>query len=274
MPVIFYESMGDFHKSLPPGNYTPQRDYRAAQVKKRDRWSGNQTYAEARDNLFLGDPQALRESEKILEKLEGDGLELAQAQWDNDRTGFIPCVPSFLAGSPDSMRRLTEFQSETTPIKIFNDVCLSAHFSSQELTKRGTAILALARKLQVIRPVELYLYASMYGKDSKDGHGACAIPVIRLDTNPLDLTTASYAMANAGFLRQICFSWGDERGFEGSWAWNGYPGSNRPNLIKALKATETDLVIDGAYATDKLMNNPLEWVNDQVKKYAAVISDQ
>jgi hypothetical protein len=267
MPVVFYDSIGEFHASLPDESKISSRGGRA------ERWNGDQTYTQARDNLFRGDPDTLAASEKLLAKIETDGLELAQAYWDNDRVGYIPCIPSFLAGSPESMRRLQESQTDTAPIKIFNDVCLSRGFSSRELARRGTAILALARKLQAVRPVELWLYASMHGRDAKDGTGSCAIPVIKIDTSPLDLTTASYALANAGFLRQLCFGWGDARGFSGSWAWNGMPGSNHKRIMEVLKAEETDLVIDGAYLSDQLMSDPLQWVNNQIRKYSQVIQD-
>lgn len=265
MPVVFYDSLGEFHASLP-------RDHECDSRRPRD-WNGRQTYDDAKINLFKGDQKALAASEKLLAQIEGDGLELAVPYWDNDRVGFIPCVPSFLAGSPDSMRRLQEFQTDTAPIKIFTDVCLSAGFGAAQLAKRGTAILSLARKLQAIRPVELYLMASMHGRDAGDGYGDCAIPVIKIDTSPLDLTTTSYAMANPAFLRQLCFGWGDARGFNGSWAWNSYPSSYHSKLMKVIKANDKDLVIDGAYLDDQLMNEPLQWVNDQVRKYSKVIDD-
>lgn len=265
MPVIHYDSLGEFHASLPDDHSCDSHHARA--------WNGHQTYADARDNLWKGDAAALKASEKLMDQIENDGLELASSYWDNDRVGFIPCIPSFLAGSPESMRRLQEFQTDTAPIKIFTDVCLSAGFDSTALAKRGTAILSLARKLQAIRPVELYLIASMHGRDSGDGNGKCAIPVIKLDTSPLDLTTASYAMANAGFLRQLCFAWGDARGFNGSWAWDSQPRDYHEKLMKVVGAESHDLVIDGAYLDDELMREPLQWVNNQVRKYSTVISD-
>lgn len=264
MPVTFYDSLGEFHASLPTGA-TPSN-------RQAESWNGNQTYEQARDNLFQGDPKAVERSNKILDQLDADGIELAQSYWDNDRVGFIPCIPSFLAGSPESMRRLQEFQTETAPIKIFASVCLSGGFSAKSLETRGTAILALARKLSAIRAVELWVYADMHGKKI-DETGNCAIPVIKIDTSPLDLTTASYAMANAGFLRQLCFAWGDARGFTGGWAWGTPPDDASKNLRKCLAIGEKDLLIHGAYLTDALMNDPLQWVNDQVRKYSTVIQD-
>lgn len=262
--------MGEFSRDLPKRGYT--RSGGSYYGNDREEWNGEQTYQEAKENIWRGDTDALETSNDLLSRLEGDGIELSIPYWDNDRTGFIPCVPSFLAGSPDSMRRLQEMPSESAPIKIFSDVCLSGGFSADRLAKRGAAILALARKLQAIRPVELYLFASMYGNKS-DKYGACAIPVIKIDTNPLDLTTVSYAMANPGFLRQVCFGWGYQHGFDGSWAWNSNPERNRDKFRKYFELSETDLLIDGAYLSDQLMREPLEWVNDQVRRYASVVEE-
>lgn len=265
MPIVFYDSLGDFCASLP--------EHAREDHDGRDRWAGNQTYKEAKANLWQGDRDALKTSDDFLEKLESDGIELAQAHWEHARTGFIPCIPSYLAGSPESMRRLGEYKTENAPIRIFTDVCLSGGFKPSELATRGAAILALARKLQAIRPVELYLLATMHGKDAKDGYGNCAIPVISINTSPLDLSSVSYAMANAAFLRRLCFVWGDERGFSGSWAWNGNPRDNRARVLKYLNIAEQDLLIDGAYIDDQLMKNPVEWVNDQVRKYADTLEE-
>jgi hypothetical protein len=266
MPVVLYESMSEFSASLPP---TPKKD------KSGDSWSGGNSYSESKKLLWRGDSKAVKKSDALLDKLEGDGIELHTTYWDNDRTGFIPCVPSYLAGSPDSMRRLVEVPSDTSPMKIFASVCLSGGFDASQLETRGTAILALTRKLSLIRPIELFLYADMHGSDSKDGNGHCAIPVVRVETSPLDLTTASYAIANAGFLRQLCFNWGYARGFDGSWAWNSPPQTDNSakNLKKSLNIGDNDLVIHGAYLSDELMREPLKWVNNQVKKYASAIEE-
>lgn len=273
MPIVFYDGIGEFSRSLPEKGY--HRESSPNYYNERDSWSGNQTYSEAKTNLWRGDPEGNAKSQKLLDAIEADGIELAQSYWDNDRTGFIPCIPSFLAGSPDSMRRLQEMQSEATPIKIYVDIALSASFSSEQLVTRGAAILALSRKLQAIRPVEVCLFASLYGKASKkDGTGACAIPVIKIDTNPMDLTTASYAFTNPAFLRQICFGWAKQYGFDGRWAWNEHPGySTREKLRKFFLLSETDMLIDGAYSTDELMRDPVKWVNDQVSRYAATMQD-
>lgn len=263
MSIIFYDSVKDFFDSLPKD---------AKKARRAENWNGSQTYSQARKMLWQGDRNAVERSEKLLDQMEAAGIELKTEYWENDLAGAIPCIPSYLAGSPESMRRLVETNSETSPVKIFASVCLSGGFSASEIENRGVAILALVRKLSLIRPVELHIYADMYGH-ATDANGACAIPVVKLDTAPLDLTTVSYVLANPGFLRQLCFAWGDERGFNGNWAWGTMPIAYDQRLKEVLRGSTQDMVISGMWAENDFKLNPLKWVNQQVAKYTTALHE-
>lgn len=229
-----------------------------------EEWSGNQTYTEARANLWKGFPDAVKRSDKLLAKIEAEGIELRQESWDTDLIGYFPCVPAFVSGDPDCMFTPIDECSQTAPMRVYASVCLSAGFESDDLEKRGVAILALVRKLSLIRPVELYLYADQAGKQ----------PVIRMETCPLDLITASYALSNAGFLRKLCFGWGyTGNGFDGGWAY-GWGGGTADAARKALGADPTDLVIPGShYSNADLLKDPVKWVNDHVIQYAGLAQE-
>jgi hypothetical protein len=258
--VEFYDSLGAFHAALPVSHYGSGR-----------RFAGGDTYEDARTNLFRGNADAVRRSDEFLEKLEEEGLSLPQAEWQRNIAGAFPCVPSFITGAPDSMYEQVSVPRDTTPIRIFASVCCSAGVEPETLEKRGVTLLALVRKLQAIRPVELWVYCDIYGK------GGAAIPVIRIDTSTMDLTSASYALAHAGFLRQLCFAWGEDagRGFDGGWAWNKDPRD--PEAIKktraAVGAREEDMLIPGAYLYDPLVQNPLAWLNEKIAFYSKTLED-
>jgi hypothetical protein len=256
-----FASLGEFLANCPdPKTYGGRRA---------ESFNGHQTYKEAFANVYKGRDDAVTRSEKLLDEMEADGIETNTLTWEYSQAGAIPCVPSFLAGAPESMRCLIDTATDRAPVKIFASVCLSAGFSSREIEQRGTAILALCRKLQSIRPVELWLYADMDGRENGDGTGRCALPIIRIDTSPLDLTTASYIMTDAGFLRQLCFSWAGKHGFTGAWAWGMSPMNPeaQAKCKKALGAGENDLFIPGGYLTDPIVRESVKWVNDQVRKY-------
>lgn len=256
--IVAYTSLRDFHADCPkPGSETGHS------MSDREQWSGNQSYKEAHRNLFQGMPDAVKRSDALLEQLESDGLVLNTTHWETDVVGFIPSIPDFLAGSPECMYAPLDIPSDTSPMRVFASVCLSGGFSEEDLEKRGVAILALVRRLSMIRPVELWIYSDQEGKQ----------PMVRLETSPLDLTTASYALANPAFLRKLCFAWGyDKRGFHGSWAnWGGR--SDMKTVTKALGANPQDLIITGSYLGKADLTDPVKWINDQLKKYAQTADD-
>lgn len=226
-----------------------------------------QSFEKAGDNLYKGaSAEVLERAAKLLEQISGDSIETEQVRWQHDYAGFTPCVPSYLAGEPMAMRRPVHETSTNAPMRVYASVCVSAVLSAADLEARGTAILALCQKLQASRAVELWVYADLEG--SKKNNGA-AIPCIRIETAPLDLTTASYIFTNAGFLRQLCFAWAYPYGFDGGWAWRENPRSEKAalNRRQALDATGTDLIIPGGFAGDPIVRDPVAWVNAQIAKY-------
>jgi hypothetical protein len=271
MTVKYFDSLQSFVAALP----------HESKMDKSGPFTNYQSFETAKKNLWAGqDKTAVERAERLLDALECDGIELKQATWELDRVGFIPCVPAHLAGSPAAMRRQVEEPSEAAPVRIFASVATSAALSTCEIEKRGVHILALCRKLAAVRPVELYIFEDMHGKDEKDGTGACAIPVIKLETLPLDLTTAAYVLTNPGFPRSLCFAWGAERGFTGKWARfkNSHGTAIYPNtpgymaeLRRVLQANPQDLVIMGGFSGDPLVANPLKWLNMQVSQYARTL---
>lgn len=252
MPVIKYESVQEFARSLPKFPHY-QGDMH---------WAGGLDYKECIRAIEIGDDESLRESDKLLERVEGDGIELLSPMWENNRTGAFPCVPSFLAGDPEAMRHLTLASTDVAPIRIYIDLFLSCGFSAEQCRIRGVTLLALARKLQAIRPVEMYLIMSCGDRDSKkrfkDGWIS---PMIKLETSPLDLTTASFVLGHPGFVRQLTFNWCIEQGAD----------SCIPYYTEAkerLDLEEQDLFINNAIFQRDALRDPVAWVNAQVKKYA------
>ena len=254
----FYESIGDFAAELDRLPDSWKQDW----AKE---WNGNETFAQARRSLVKGKLDVVPRANALMEKLAGDAIELGHTQWEQSVAGFIPCVPAYLSGSPESMYRPTEVQSDRAPVRIFASVCVSAGIDTDDLEKRGIAILALCQKLTSIRPVELYLYADM------GGSGWACIPCIKVETSPLDLSTATYALSGAAFLRQLCFAWARERGWNSEWAWASDPNSKTAqDKTRALLGLEdNDLLIPGGYATDPIIKKPVEWLNKQIAKYTA-----
>ena len=262
MTVKFFDSIGAFATEL---NHSVDAEHKDSRAKD---FNGNQTFEDAMRGLRSGRPETVAKSDKLLQQMQGDTIELDVPNWEHAVAGFIPCVPSYLAGSPESMRRPVQTSSDRSPIRVFASVCLSASFKADKIQKRGIALLALCRKLQMARPVELWIFADLHGGDAEDGTGNCAIPVVKIETMPLDLTTATYAMTDAGFLRQLCFAWGHQHGFDGTWAWGSNPirDGYQERLKQVLKISDNDLLIAGTHTNDRLASDPVGFINEQVNR--------
>lgn len=254
-----FESIGAFCRET-------DRVVSAERKAKRGReFTGHESWANARENVLKGKLDVVPKANALIDELMGDGLQLEATVWEQSVAGFFPCVPAVLADQPECMYRPSQVGSKTAPVRIFTSVCCSGGVEPSDMEKRGITILALCMKLVSVRPVELYLYADM------GGDGCAVMPIIKVETSPLDLSTATYALSSAGFLRQLCFSWAESYGWETKWAWDLAPWSEdaRAKTSNALGATENDLVVIGSHLQDPLVDSPVEWINEQVTRFCA-----
>lgn len=256
----FYDSIGDFRKAL--DGLQPHASDRSASS-----WNGNESWDQAKRSLLKGRLSAVDKAAKLIDKLAANSIELTTPQWEQSVAGYIPCVPAFLAGHPDNMYRLNSVESDRAPVRIFASVCVSGGVEADDLEKRGVAILALCQKLGSVRPIELYAYADM------GGSGWACMPCIKIETSPLDLATATYALSAPAFLRQLCFGWARQYDWSGQWAWDQPPQSaeSRRRTSELLRVTDNDLLICGGYSTDPLIRRPVEWINEQVARFTETL---
>lgn len=257
MPVTHFDSVGQFVRNLPNGYKDAWRD--AESLK----WAGGLTYAQCKKKVFTGDEKLLRESDKVLNQLEDSGLVAPETFWTHDVAGYLPCVPSYLAGAPESMRRMDHRPSESAPIRIYVDLFISWTFTEDEVMRRGITLLALARKLQAVRPVELYVLMAC-GKDNEKDDWIS--PQIKLETSPLDLSIASFMLGHPGFVRQMCFAWCVSRGANDCIPHFAH-GKNRIN------PGPNDLYIDNACHARDILKDPVAWVNAQVKRFTQDLAE-
>lgn len=227
-------------------------------------FTGDESWQDSRTHLLKGKLEVVPRANELVDKLLGEGVELEQTQWQQSVAGYLPCVPAYLADQPETMFMPTQVKSDTAPVRIFASVCCSAGIDAEKMEKRGTTILALCMKLSSVRPVELYVYADM------GGHGFATMPVVKIETSPLDLATATYALSSAGFLRNLCFGWAYTHGWNGAWAWDTAPwlDGGKAKTAEALGATADDLVIIGTHLHDPLVDTPVEWLNEQMERFA------
>jgi hypothetical protein len=110
-----------------------------------------------------------------------------------------------LAGNPVNMRRRQRVLSQAAPLNVVVDLGSSASVSNKSLERRGAAVLAFVRLIAAQRPVNLYL-ACAFSPNSAAPDIACGGLAVRIDTSPLDLARAAYAISGAAFPRQMLYS--------------------------------------------------------------------
>lgn len=259
-----FDGMGSFIAALPVKSEIG--------AEGRD-WTANESYHDSLRLCRDGWKHIVPKAEAMLDEIEtSDLLTPATPSYMLDVAGFNPCVPAFLANDPACMyrRAVSSAASETAPLSIYVCAAASGSLSADTLKSRGIAILTLVLALSRVRPIELFVYWEGSGTKCP-----AFLPVVSIDTGPLDLSSATYALASAGFLRNLCFAWGEPYGFHGGFAWGSRPDQpdHQRRIRDVLGAREHDLVLYGASATDPLARDPMAWVKAQLKLHAPQSAD-
>ena len=112
--------------------------------------------------------------------------------------GFMPNVPAYIAGRPDSMFCHEEDEG-LGPIRIYISLICSAGIKRDEMLWRGLAIAAYAYAMQMIRPVELYGVISCNSNNGQNRHHCLTIP---LGTSPINLSQLAVVLGHVGIGRR------------------------------------------------------------------------
>lgn len=221
-------------------------------------WTGEE-FLESREKAAKGDTSHVAEAERLLDKLNLS-IETISPQWVPSVAGMIPSVPDYLAGHPECMRTITDCQSEAAPMRIFVCTSSSAGVNWKDLQKRGIAVLAATMALCQSRPVELWTCTAMDGSDGTTN------VMCRINSSPLRLSEACYALCSIGFDRNLTHTFGARaNGFTGDWSSYGHTESG---LRRMLDTDPNDLVIPPSFLTDDLIiKNPIAWVKQVLSRF-------
>lgn len=230
-------------------------------------WAGLD-YETALEYAKTGDERLVERAQALLDKLESVEDGIPTRQWSASPYGAYPCVPDYLAGMPDCMRTIAP-TGDIAPIGIYCSTTSSGCIDTISMQKRGTAILALVLKLQQIRPVELYLTAELGSYDCS------SFEIIPIDSKPLSLAHACYALTSAGFARQLTYSYARAKlGSTGRWPIGftyGYESATYERCFReACGLSGDDMHIGAIHAHDALLADPIKWVNQQIVRYSAL----
>ena len=230
--------------------------------------------AESVEYAINGNTKLVTEAEKLMDKLQ-TSIEVKSRQWGGAVAGAFPCVPDYLIGHPESMRKLDDCVSDSVPLRVFCCTSSSGAMDWQQLQRRGVAVLAATMALCQSRPVELWTFTPFRGNGQ---HGECNI-MVRVNSSPLCLSEACVALGSIGFDRNLGMTIGYvEDAFDGGWARilknAGFDDESR--TIEAcremLGASENDLIIPPAHASfQQIYSDPIGWVQKILNQYAASV---
>ena len=286
--VFEWQSVGTFVDDI--GASSDIRSSSYAQDGHRESWKGNESFDDSLALARKGRTEWATLAEEVYDILEAGGIELEVHQWAADRAGAFPCVPDYIAGVPENMRRRLTHANDASPINVVVDITASAAFNAKQLVKRGAACLALCIALQQHRAVTLYLSCGL-DKGSPEGgrrweggnrvarKANAQFTVMKLDTVPMDLSQLAYLFGSPGFMRGVCMAVADKMGcgYDGMWPWSDPMDSDNPGYIQRCKdvlaLAPQDLYIPPICSANESVTNPLTWIQGHLDKYAQHIDD-
>lgn len=230
----------------------------------------------------FGDLSVVEMARRRLDKIQAD-INTPAMTWADDVAGFFPCVPEALSGDPECMRQAEDQQSNTTPLNIFVDLATSCGLAPDLVMRRGCTVLALVMALTAIRPVSLrvgcLMGSSRKADRQEDGEQWCAVSTV-IDTQPLDLARAAWALADVGCARRLFYGVGETVGFDGNWP--NFPGVNYGDVQnkKYIKRSAEIFALDGETLyippmcvvdreIELMTTRPTQWVNKKIAEFTA-----
>ena len=231
-----------------------------------DSWHGNESGTQTKQRMQTGDVNLVPAAEALLDKLDGE-IETPRRVFERAPSGAFAIVPEAIAGFPTPMRRIVTTGDEKAPITVLASIAPSASVKASMFTKRGTVILALVMALARTRPVSLHVID--YGDGSRDNTGETVVS-IRVNTDPLDLSTACYMLTSVGFVRRAIFSWQEVvNSYRGSWPRKFQPSYQKEYndyLISKLALDPVNTLFIGAAHTvnEPMLARPLDWIKEQI----------
>lgn len=235
------------------------------QLNHGNAWAGNLSLPAACDMAISGNMAMVSRSDELLAKFERFAFAAPIKAWQRNVAGQRPDVPAFIAGHPAAMRRRVRLVSQAAPLAIVIDLTTSGGVNERDIERRGAAILALCRVLSARRPVELWAGCMT----DSEGKNACAM-FARIDTSPLDLAHAAFAMVSPAYPRQMLYSLARGlKGFQGHWPYSDHNASrvHMADIIRpAFPHIGELLAIPAIHMADDIATNPEAWIATTLAK--------
>jgi hypothetical protein len=124
--------------------------------------------------------------------------------------------------------------------------------------------------MQRVRPIALHVVNVCRQGDAE------SVIAATINTAPLDIATAAYALTSAGFVRRLCYGLAKQHHFGARKVGLNWPigygiAEYLPALLRRLGGDPArDLIIPGAHIGDAMLSDPVAWVNAQIARFRGV----
>lgn len=178
-------------------------------------WNGiayeKQAGPEACKLALEGDPNLKASTSEAMSRLVPQYVEGSTRRWAPSIAGSRVCIPEYLSGNPMCMRRRVPRESITRHMNVYVAVGCQAAVRAGQMVERGAIVLGMLEALQAAQVgVDLYLVHEL-ADDQND-----RFFIVKVDSQPLNLSEASFAIAHPAFFRvlgmQLAAAYGDYRG--------------------------------------------------------------
>lgn len=183
--------------------------------------------------------------------------------WVNTVAGTRVSVPAYLSGNPMAMRKRTVRETSTRHVNVYVELASIGSIEASDLLRRGATVLAFLEYLQTIQVnVDLYLMVDTYGSDDGD-----LFQVIHVDSRPLDLSVAGFALAHPAFCRNVAYANAKRYGFNGDTS-RSYkrlsPEDYQAHVRKVVGMAPSDVYVPEARPRDPLLKDPARWLSERI----------
>lgn len=234
-------------------------------------WDLGVSCPEAIQRATYGDASLGRKVSDVVDRI-------APSIGDDARMRFAPAlagsrvnVPAFLSGNPYAMRRRVRTESSVQHVAIYVELACSAGIEAEKMVARGATILALLESLQQRQvSVDLYLVCTLDAKNRSMDH----YQVIRVESKPLDLSTAGFAIAHPAFTRNCCYATAEMDGYCGWWSpttmrLGGTSTAYEAHFRELFELAPSDIYIPQTQSHDTLINDPTAWIETRLSQVAS-----
>lgn len=195
MTVHRFESLGEYAGAC-----------RKANVGKRCRgggeaWDAGVTPSEAIELAETGDPRLVSAQSEAVNRVAAGLAATPTMTSVRAMSGARVDVGAYLGGSPRCMVRRVRAPRPVRHVAVYVNGACGADISARNMLVRGATVVGLLEALQTQQiGVDLFLVVGTHGRSD----GSC-FQVIRIDSQPLDLSVASFAIAHPAFTRNVAY---------------------------------------------------------------------